>query len=207
MVGLSIDEIYQIRRKAKLITQKAMTNDDSDASDEHQRKIGRPASMTNNTKLLEHIREYLEDHTPEQSTLKKIRKAYADKHPDDAVPCVATIGNIIRNKFHLNYIKVPPANARYDDPTFSEKRLWISRILASMLLSNTVIIALDESSFKSRVGHTYRWRFDTNRKWTNVRKILDKHPEYTAYRDSASPRKSLRYDAINHTLTVHQASS
>ncbi len=122
--------------------------------------------MTNNTRLLLHIREYLEQHSPEQSTREKIRNAYALKHPGDAVPCASTIGTIIRNKFHLNYIKVPPANARYDDPTFAEKRLWICRMLASMLLSNTVIIALDESSFKSRVGHTYRWRFDTNSKWT-----------------------------------------
>ncbi len=79
-------------------------------------------------------------------------------------------------------------------------------MLASMMLSNTVIISLDESSFKSRVAHTYRWRFDKNRKWTKVRKMLDQNQEYTAYRESVSPRKSLRYDAISHTLTVHASS-
>jgi hypothetical protein len=125
--------------------------------------------MVNNHKLLQHIKEYLEQHPTKQTTLEKIRKAFADKYPNEALPCTSTIGVIIRNRFHLNYIKVPPANARYDDPTFNEKRLWVCKMLASMLLSNTVIISMDESSFKSRVAHSYQWRFDQHRKWTRVR--------------------------------------
>jgi hypothetical protein len=69
----------------------------------------------------------------------------------------------VHTQFQLNYIKVPPASARYDDPAFAEKRLWLSRILGSLLMKGMVIVSIDESSFKSRVGHSYRWRFDKNR--------------------------------------------
>jgi hypothetical protein len=65
-----------------------------------------------------------------------------------------------------------PANARYCDPSFEEKRLWIARLLTHYLmeLENTVIISIDESNFRSRLGPERRWRFDEARTMKQMRK-------------------------------------
>jgi hypothetical protein len=93
-------------------------------------------------------------------------KAYLTTlYPELTIPSISKLRGLMINNFHLNYIRVPPANARYEDPSFDEKRAWISRILANLFVDNYVIVSLDESSFKSSVGHNYRWRFDTNKHW------------------------------------------
>jgi hypothetical protein len=69
-------------------------------------------------------------------------------------------------------------------------------------LKNIVLVSIDESSFKSRVGHTYRWRFDKHRKWTKVRKLLENDEVYTMTRRALSPMKSLTYNASRHSITI-----
>ncbi len=66
----------------------------------------------------------------------------------------------MQSKFGLRFVHNDPANARYRDPLYDEKRLWISRILASILNSDSVIISVDESNFRSRMTRSQSWNFE-----------------------------------------------
>ena len=69
-------------------------------------------------------------------------------------------------------MKAPPANVRYYDPSFLEKRVWVARLLTHFLmqLEATVIISIDESNFRSRVGSEYRWGYDHRKVLKRVRR-------------------------------------
>jgi len=41
------------------------------------------------------------------------------------------------------------ANSKYNDPTYDEKRKWISRLLSWFYLNNYLIVSVDESNFRS----------------------------------------------------------
>ena len=48
----------------------------------------------------------------------------------ETVPCLNSIDTILKKHFHLKYKSVNPAMVKYIDPTYNERRLWVSRILA-----------------------------------------------------------------------------
>jgi hypothetical protein len=64
-------------------------------------------------------------------------------------PSASTIGSMLKKHFKLEYMKFKAANYRYRDPTYNEKRQWISRLLAQFLYDNAALIAIDESGFRS----------------------------------------------------------
>jgi hypothetical protein len=76
------------------------------------------------------------------------------------VPSVSTLHKILREDFHLRYGKAQAANLKYRDPTFNEKRLWISRLLAQFLYEDAVVITVDESNFRSDQFPSKQWGFD-----------------------------------------------
>ena len=39
---------------------------------------------------------------------------------------------------------------KYTDPTFDEKRLWISRLLAQFIVEGAIIVSIDESSIRTQ---------------------------------------------------------
>jgi len=69
--------------------------------------------------------------------------------PTSTPPCESTLSIILKETFHLKYKKLNPANYKYRDPTFNEKRLWISRLLANFLLDGWLIVSIDESNLRS----------------------------------------------------------
>ena len=48
----------------------------------------------------------------------------------ETVPCLLSIETILKKHFHLKYKSVNPSMVKYIDPTYNERRLWVSRILA-----------------------------------------------------------------------------
>ena len=48
---------------------------------------------------------------------------------------------------------------RFLDPTYNEKRLWVSRLLAQFLLEGDLIISIDESNFRSDSFSKRKWTF------------------------------------------------
>ena len=64
-------------------------------------------------------------------------------------PSTATVRRLLKKEFQLRYRVANAANIRYNDVSFDEKRVWVSRLLAQFMLSGVVIVSIDESSFKS----------------------------------------------------------
>jgi hypothetical protein len=40
------------------------------------------------------------------------------------------------------------AHIKYNDTEFDSKRVWVSRLLAQFLMSDVLVVSIDESSFK-----------------------------------------------------------
>jgi hypothetical protein len=76
------------------------------------------------------------------------------------VPSNSTILKILKTDFHLKFSKSSKANPKYRDPTFNEKRLWVSRLLAQFFAEDAVIISMDESNFRSDHLAAKQWTFD-----------------------------------------------
>lgn len=62
--------------------------------------------------------------------LKTLRQYLLDKLPAEQVPALSTISLILRNTFQLKNEPFSGSQYKYCDPTFGEKRLWVSRLLA-----------------------------------------------------------------------------
>ena len=59
---------------------------------------------------------------------------------------------------------------RYLDPTYNDKRVWVSRLLAQFMFENAVIISVDESNFRSDILNKRSWRFAP--KVSNIQEML-----------------------------------
>ena len=78
------------------------------------------------------------------------------------VPCPATLRTILKESFHLKFGKSSAANPKYRDPTYNEKRLWVSRLLSQLFLEDALIISVDESNFRSDALPSRQWAFDNS---------------------------------------------
>jgi len=74
-------------------------------------------------------------------------------------PSLPIIQSILTQHFHLRYRRASPAATRYLDPSFNEKRLWTSRLLAQFLFEGAVIISIDESNFRADSFSKRQWCF------------------------------------------------
>jgi len=83
----------------------------------------------------------------------------SEQVPDIPAPCIETLSGILRKIFHLRYHKFNPANFKYRDPTFDEKRLWVSRILGQLSSQGWLVISVDESNFRSDTVNHRQWEF------------------------------------------------
>ena len=76
--------------------------------------------------------------------------AHMQSHaPLNRSPSKATVRRLLKEEFQLRFRVASAANIKYNDVSFDEKRLWVSRLLAQFMLSGVVIVSIDESSFKS----------------------------------------------------------
>ena len=55
---------------------------------------------------------------------------------------------MLREDFQLRFRFSNAAKIKYNDVSFDEKRVWVSRLLAQFMFSGVIIISIDESSFK-----------------------------------------------------------
>lgn len=56
---------------------------------------------------------------------------------------------MLREDFQLRFRAANAAKIKYNDVSFDDKRVWVSRLLAQFMVSGVVIVSIDESSFKS----------------------------------------------------------
>jgi hypothetical protein len=60
----------------------------------------------------------------------------------------------------LKYGRLDKANVKYSEVHYNEKRLWICRLLAQLLLEDVIIISVDESNFRSEALPHLHWHFN-----------------------------------------------
>ena len=58
------------------------------------------------------------------------------------------ISKVLREDLHLRFLRYDSAKDRYQDPTFDNKRLWVSRLLSQFLIDGALIISIDESHIR-----------------------------------------------------------
>lgn len=88
-----------------------------------------------------------------------------------SVPSLTSIEIILKKHFHLRYKASKPAMVKYIDPTYNERRLWVSRLLAQFFKEEAVIISIDESNFRVDAFRRRKWVFAPTQR--SVSKILN----------------------------------
>ena len=86
------------------------------------------------------------------------------------MPSTTSIRAILRKHFHLKFKASNASMVRYLDPTYNEKRLWVSRLLAQFHKENAVIISIDESNFRVDSFPKRKWVLEA--KMDRVNKLL-----------------------------------
>ena len=79
--------------------------------------------------------------------------------PNRKVPCARTLCQILKRTFSLRYRKANPSKFKYRDPTYNQKRLYVSRLLAQFLHDEVVILSVDECNLRSDVLNNKQWDF------------------------------------------------
>ena len=69
-----------------------------------------------------------------------------------------TVRRILREHFGLTFKTARPELARYNDESFDEKRVWISRLVTQFMMDEVLIISIDESNFQSSYGPGKKWQ-------------------------------------------------
>ena len=95
-----------------------------------KKKPGRKQTKTNNPKVLGAIEKYLDTNGYYRASIPLIQNYLSKVLSPSDLPCKSTISSIMRKSFHLKYASLHKANLKYRDPTYDEKRLWVSRLLA-----------------------------------------------------------------------------
>ena len=69
----------------------------------------------------------------------------------------SSICNILRKNFGLKYKRAGLKNTNYLNTEINSKRLWITRLVSTLLLESSFIVSVDESAIKSSLHPTLRW--------------------------------------------------
>lgn len=77
------------------------------------------------------------------------------------MPCAETVSLILKEKFQLRFLKYDGAVARYRDPLFNDRRIWLSRIMAQLICEDVLIVSIDETHFRSDIQLNKRWQVKT----------------------------------------------
>lgn len=76
------------------------------------------------------------------------------------VPNLVNLWKTLRTTFALRFKHTDLAKFRYRNPTYHEKRLFISRLLAQFLHDGALVISVDETSIRSDAAHGKQWNFE-----------------------------------------------
>ena len=58
------------------------------------------------------------------------------------------ISQVLKEKYFLHLRRLDPANYRYRDPYYDEKRLWVCRLVAQFLMDGALVVSIDETHFR-----------------------------------------------------------
>ena len=86
--------------------------------------------LSQDPQLLGLIKKRIEEVGLYNTTTPKLRQHLLQVLPSEKVPSLSTIHKILRQSFRLRFRKTNLSKFRYRDPTYNEKRLYVSRLLA-----------------------------------------------------------------------------
>lgn len=76
------------------------------------------------------ILAYIEEHGFYDLKCRTLREYVLTKVAESKVPSLSNLRILLRDSFHLRKYKFSGSQYKYRDPTYNEKRLWVSRLLA-----------------------------------------------------------------------------
>ena len=83
--------------------------------------------------------------------------------PESIVPSSVVLRKMMKETFSLKYASLEKKNLKYRDPTYNEKRLWVSRLLGQFITEGAIIVSIDESNFKHDALPNKQWQFNQRR--------------------------------------------
>ncbi|CDW90737.1 UNKNOWN [Stylonychia lemnae] len=129
---------------------------------------GKPGrkKLRDNPLLLDAIERFIQLFGIYDITAAKLHAYLGDlKHQNELpvevhIPSKNTLLKILNETFHLRYGHLQAANLKYRDPTYNNKRLWISRLLGQFIHDDFLIVSIDESNFRSDSLPSMQWEFN-----------------------------------------------
>ena len=116
--------------------------------------------VTDNPIVIEQVRLAIEAIGFNKITASLIDKHLKSNFPQGMIaPSFYSIKVILKKHFHLRFKAAKPAMVKYIDPTYNERRLWVSRLLAQFFKEKAVIISIDESNFRLDAFKRRKWVF------------------------------------------------
>jgi hypothetical protein len=112
---------------------------------------------TDELQVQEALRFYLLEHGTKDLTLGRVKLYMDSLLQDGKTVSRKQISFMLRKRYHLNLKRLNPADFRYKDPYYNEKRLWVSRLLAQFLLDGALLVSVDESNFRMDAFKKYSW--------------------------------------------------
>ena len=82
------------------------------------------------TEVKDLILKYIQQYSYCKMNLKELRMFLLQHLEAARVPSMPIISKIIKEDFHLKNATYKGSMYKYQDPSYNEKRLWISRLLA-----------------------------------------------------------------------------
>ena len=146
------------------------------------------------------IAKYLDKEGIYNVKVKDIHHHLTESMPTFKVPSIPTLNKILTEKFYMRFGRLQTTTTKYFEGTYSEKRLWVSRLLAQFFLDGAIIISVDESNFKSELTKNWCWQFN-NPKMNNVFRAVQEEVKVQA--DDSSDQSDLPpFDPESHLQLI-----
>jgi hypothetical protein len=107
-------------------------------------------SRVNEELLVDTVGQCIKTNGLHQLTIQQVRSYIAESQiPGLKVPCKETVSMILKEQFLLRHVKYDGAIARYRDPLYNDRRIWLARILTQLICEDVLIVSIDETHFRS----------------------------------------------------------
>jgi hypothetical protein len=123
----------------------------------HVQERSRKRRRRDHPRARQGLEDYLKQNGIHGLTAKKVQAHILKFAPEVGLVDVHDIAYLLRHVYHLNYKRLDPAQFRYRDPYYDEKRLWASRLVTQLQLDGALIISIDESGFRGDAQLGHQW--------------------------------------------------
>lgn len=115
-------------------------------SKKHRRPAASSVPRSKDQALIQKVTDVVKEIGLTSLTTQKVVNRLAAQLPPTQVS-VSMARKILRDELGLRFKQFKLDNDRQTDTQFNPKRLWISRLLSHLLISDVLVVAVDESNF------------------------------------------------------------